>query len=203
MADNNTIDYDKDFFIWYGTASESEKELSATVAKYEEKYFREMIFKPDSIISDFIKIEYEDSNDYQDVPEKLRGITNYRYYIEDLNGDCIGMVNAKDRTMTIAPEYASDKVTILHEMIHIYINIINEFYCFFHDILFLCLYNELKSKISDLDQRILSHSHAFRSEDITRKGGEHGILFFLKSLDLDLRCGYKLGTVCSYGRDNM
>ena len=203
MADNNTINYDKEFFIWYGTASEQEKELYVTVAKYEEKYFPEITFKPDSIIWDFIKFGYEDSSESCDIPKELQGITNYRYYIKDLDGDCIGTTNGKNRTMTIAPEYVNDKVTILHEMIHIYINIINEFYCFYREVLFLCLYNDLKSKISDLDKRILSHSNAFNSEEISRKGGEHGILFFLKSLDLDLRCGYKLGTVCSYGRDDM
>ena len=36
---------------------------------------------------------------------------------------------------------------------------------------------------------------------ITNAGGSHDVLFFLKSLDLDLKLGFKLGTVCGYGRD--
>lgn len=72
---------------------------------------------------------------------------------------------------------------------------------YLHDILFCCLYNELKTKVPDLDKRIVDYTHALRQQRITIEGGSHDLLFFLKSLDLDFRCGYKLGTVCGYGRD--
>jgi hypothetical protein len=69
------------------------------------------------------------------------------------------------------------------------------------DMLTFRLYNHLKPKIENLDERILNHAHSLRQEDILIRGGSHGILFFLKSLDLDLRLGLKLGTVCGYGRE--
>ena len=69
------------------------------------------------------------------------------------------------------------------------------------------LYLDLKGKLSadnpgypndDLD--VLIHKHANFSDVllIAEQGGSHDLLFFLKSLDLDLRFGYDLGTVFGY-----
>jgi len=88
-------------------------------------------------------------------------------------------------------------------MIHVYEDNFFENAMFYRDIVFLCLHNDLKAKISDFDDLIISHSHVTNGQNITLRGGEHSALFFLKSLDLDLRCGYKLGTVCGYGRDEI
>jgi hypothetical protein len=86
-------------------------------------------------------------------------------------------------------------------MIHAYESLLEKRWHVYHDILMISLYNELKSKIDDLDSRILNHTHSIPQVRITEQGGSHDLLFFLKSLDLDLRCGFKLGTVCGYGRD--
>jgi len=64
------------------------------------------------------------------------------------------------------------------------------------------LYKKLSSQIEDLDSRILAHANIHSGTDIAQRGGSHDILFLLKSFDLDLQCGYKLGTVCGYGRDD-
>ena len=94
-----------------------------------------------------------------------------------------------------------DKKTLLHEMIHLfesrakYLNpIINEW-------LYRFLYRKLSSRISDLDDRILHHAYSNLSSNMENLNGLHGILFYLKSLDLDIRCDYSLGTICGYGRD--
>jgi len=207
MNDNNSINYNKLFGSWFETATLADRQLYITVLQYEEDYFPDMTFKPDSIISDFIRLEMPCDNgvyvtDYEDGPEELFSISDgyYRCFINNLD-DSIGRVNKKERTLTISPEYANDKSTILHEMIHAYISLVDYYAQFYHDILLLCLYNNLKGKISDLDNRILGHAHVWKCTEITKRGGSHDILFFLKSLDLDLRCGYKLGTVCGYGRD--
>lgn len=63
------------------------------------------------------------------------------------------------------------------------------------------LYNKLNPEIPDLDDKIAGRANILSGMDIYIQGGKHDILFFLKSLDLDLRCGYKLGTVCGYDRD--
>jgi hypothetical protein len=81
---------------------------------------------------------------------------------------------------------------------------------FIRDALLISFYNDLKGKLStcnpgypnaDLDSLILDHAHFHNGKTITMIGGEHDVLFYLKSLDLDLRLGYQLGTVCGYGWD--
>lgn len=72
---------------------------------------------------------------------------------------------------------------------------------FIRDVLLLGLYNDLKGRITDLDSHILAHANIHSGTSITVEGGNHDVLFHLKSLDLDLRRGYPLGTVCGYGRD--
>ena len=76
---------------------------------------------------------------------------------------------------------------------------------FYRNILFFCLYNALKPKLEqdgiDLNKLISNHSHVAERQRITALGGQHDILFYLKSLDLDIKMGYELGTVCGYGRN--
>ena len=75
---------------------------------------------------------------------------------------------------------------------------------YYHEVLLLALYKTVKSQITeqgfDLDQLIFGHSNIAEAQRGVSIGGEHGILFYLKSLDLDLKMGYELGTVCGYGR---
>lgn len=63
---------------------------------------------------------------------------------------------------------------------------------FYHDAVLYCLYR-------DLNERIEAHGHILNSSQIAKTGGVHDILFLLKSFDLDLKMGYKLGTVFGYG----
>jgi hypothetical protein len=115
------------------------------------------------------------------------------------------MTHKADSILHIHPKHITDVTVILHEMIHAYERMLlldNSISGqIFRDTLTLCLYNSLKPKINDLDIRILDHSHVSRQWRLNNTGGFHGILFFLKSLDLDIRLGVKLGTVCGYGRE--
>ena len=62
----------------------------------------------------------------------------------------------------------------------------------------MSLYLDLKNKINDLDKRISDLSYLYSLSSIRRFGGEHNLLFLLKSFDLDIKRGYELGTVFSY-----
>lgn len=66
----------------------------------------------------------------------------------------------------------------------------------------LRLYNKLKPLIPEIDSLMTSHCDRLDYTSTFKKGGNHGLLFYLKSLDLDLRCKYPLGTVCGYHRVN-
>lgn len=191
--------YDK--YCLYLQYNEEQMRLAVLIEGYELEYFEDMKFEPNSIVDDFIKFEYnnEQTYSYDDFDISLdKGY--YRYYVEKLDGPA-GIAYTKERKIVIDSDYAEDKGTILHEMIHAYEALINKYWPVFHDILLISLYNDLKIRIDDLDARILNHTHSISQVRITEQGGSHDLLFFLKSLDLDLRCGYKFGTVCGYGRD--
>ena len=88
-------------------------------------------------------------------------------------------------------------------MIHAHEQIIKDFkYRIFSENLLLQLYNKLSHKIENLDDIIKSHSEFIHQSDMAVNSGEHGLLFLLKSLDLDIRFGFPLGTVFGYGYDD-
>ncbi|MCD8379618.1 MAG: hypothetical protein LUC95_04675, partial [Lachnospiraceae bacterium] len=84
-------------------------------------------------------------------------------------------------------------------MIHLHEFVLNDLPMFYHDAYFYCLYKSLKNQIADLDDRIEARGHLLNEQQLYRQGGLHNILFLLKSFDLDLKKGYKLGTVFGYG----
>ena len=127
----------------------------------------------------------------------------FNVYIKDLDEDVGGQTDCKNKNIFINSNYSEDKATILHEMIHAHEVILASRESFYHDILLLSLYNDLREKITDIDKKILAHTYAINGEIISEQGGSHNILFLLKSFDLDLRCGFELGTVCGYGRKEM
>ena len=187
-----------------------EERLQEKMMEYEEAYFEDFTLKPDSILRDFICFEVKDDSDKwveiaEDLPDTgLFYCVPYVIKIADLDG-AAGEYDIESRTITIGSEYVDDQKVILHEMIHAYINLFeNSKYAIIATLLeclLLRLYTELKTKISNLDGRIIDHAHVIGQEDFRGKGA-HGLLFFLKSLDLDIRLDLPLGSVCSYGRDD-
>lgn len=186
---------------WWANRTSDELELHSKILEYEEEYFEDMCFEENSIIHDYLAFSDEDGNEYFDECFYDLQSSKYRYYVNTLADGTMGQTNLEEHTIAISPDYKDDKTVILHEMIHAYSNTMNEVNPTHKDILLLALYNKLKEKIHDIDKRILSHAHDLLQYDVTLTGGYHDVLFYLKSLDLDLRCGYKLGTVCGYGRD--
>jgi len=187
--------------------AEEEKRLWEKVEEYERTYFEDFTLQPDSILRDFIVFEIKDdsgnwSESFEDLPDT--GLFNFEmpfaFKIAALDG-VAGICNTESRTITIDPEYSDDQKVILHEMIHAYIGLFKgDQFSVFLECLLLRLYNMLKTKIPDLEDRIVNHAHTIRQEDFYDHGS-HGLLFFLKSLDLDLRLNLPLGSVCSYGRE--
>ena len=193
-------EFNSQYSEWFETRTTEDLELHMAVLEYEDEYFADMTLKMNSILKDFLAFSYEDGvEDSYDLYCDLEAY-HYRYYVKKLEGYA-GITDLGQRTITIDPKYAKDKATILHEMLHAHENIISELTPFLRDVLMFCLYKKLKEEVSELDNRILDHIHILHGVEITNQGGNHDILFFLKSLDLDLRNGFRLGTVCAYGRD--
>jgi hypothetical protein len=183
----------------------SDYRLLEKIGEYEESYFEDFLLTPDSILHDFLcyQVEMEPGKwceTFDDLPPMELALNGYTFKIGKLDG-CAGLCDNESRTITIVSECVDTPRVLLHEMIHAYINILTEGPLFsMSEYLILMLHKNLSEKIKDLDERIVNHAHMISQEDFDRCGW-HGILFYLKSLDLDLRLDLPLGTVCGYGRD--
>lgn len=194
-------------------------DLDNKAEELQEKHFQDMRLEKGSIVEKYIWLSYTDGHSEYSLPEEWQqqlDANNYTYTIGQLRENISGETNNLTRTVTIAPQYENDNTVLLHELIHVFEALYNckesfynpygekvdaSVYPFIRDALLLALYNDLKVKIPDLDNRILAHANIYSGINIANEGGNHDILFLLKSLDLDLRLGYKLGTVCGYGRE--
>ena len=187
---------------------------------FAEVYFDDLRLSKGSIAEKFLWLDYVNGGKEYSLPDSWEhqlDITNYSFKIGRLPKYVAGCVNHRTRTVIIKQEYEKDDVVLLHEMIHVFQGLYDYsgkppmysidgtkvescVFPFIRDALLVSLYTELKSRIDDLDERILAHANIHSGVKIAQEGGNHDILFFLKSLDVDLRCGYTLGTVCGYGR---
>ena len=200
----------KMFDEWFMEMTPQEKRLAELVYEYEEKYFADFCFKPESIIEPFVEYKRKHPANGEWVKNRVTlpyeitslAYSYYRMKVEELDEGVGGMTNVKDRVIIIPPNNIDRKNIVLHEMIHAYLAVLcKSFFSHHREVLFFCLYKDLLRKIPELDERIMFHSCEVNRNRIERRGGEHGILFLLKSLDLDLKCGFKLGTVCGNGHD--
>lgn len=193
-------------FEWAQRASQADLELQEKVYSFSDM-FEDMIFAEGGSTFDFIKCQSKqaETDEWEDdavsLPDEIEYFSYgyFTYHVKDLNDGVAGQFDGRDFSLSVAPEYIENDSVILHEMIHLHELVIDLQPQFYHDAILFCLYKDLSKKISDLDERIEAHGHILNSSVIARAGGTHDILFLLKSFDLDLRKGYKLGTVFGYG----
>lgn len=185
--------------------SKENRKLLEVVHEYEA-LFADMCLEAGSAVHDFVAYEIEtdtgrfmeaSDDHYLDLDSQ-----QWRFYVRNLRDqETLGITFQNERKVVISRAHKNDLPVILHEMIHAHETILRQYAPFYHDILLLCLYRELENKIPNLYERIIHHTHELFGLEIMRNGGSHDMLFFLKSLDLDINMGYPLGTVCGYGRD--
>lgn len=214
----------EDFKICARTAPEEDVALCERASEFEE-HFADMLF--DSSIVDDADEWTEDGESFDFQPEELHDFTLswVRFsvapldngargaFIDDLNtpiqiwptAESIGLrryigdpEDYKCAQVIISPEYANDDGVLLHEMIHVYENVLDDFPTFYRDILLWQLYKRMSRKISDLDQRIQAFTHLSNQQKLDAIGGCHDVLFLLKSFDLDIKMHYPLGSVLGY-----
>ena len=216
--------------IWLSEqATNEEKQLINKVEDFGD-YFNDMLFDPDSITYDFIKCQVElqktgeseetgkpeETVELKDdefpIPNELKCFSYnfFHFKVEEMMG-CDGKFNHQEQALYISPMFLERKEDtedekkkkdsiILHELIHLHEFVINDLPLFYHDTLYWVLYTDLKEKIPELDEIITRHAHILTESKFYSKGGLHDILFLLKSLDLDIKKGYPLGTVFDYDR---
>lgn len=197
-------------YEWFQQASEQDKFLANRVMELGE-FFDDMQFKAGSSTQDFVMCKMKISNapDWIDSPVRLPDELEYFDYCyfwysvtEYDNPDTIGRFDREKKELSISQSHIENNTVILHEMIHLHEYVISVLPLFYHDAILISLYNDLLKAIPDLPQRIMEHGHILNEQDLYELGGLHDILFLLKSFDLDLKMGYRLGTVFGYGMAN-
>ena len=208
------------FMNWYWhESSEKERALWDKVAAMMYDYFEDMLFRRDSITEPFSRVQtlaakgdiYSDEymdGEWEDevlsLPDTLEYFSaeNVRVSIDNLS-QAKGMFHIRSEDgvpeIVISKNYIDDDTVIAHELIHLHETILEDSLPYACDIVFWALYQDLKTKIKNLDEIISRHLSLLNIRDINREGGKHDLLFFVKSLDLDLRLGKELGTVFDYG----
>jgi hypothetical protein len=184
------------------------KALAARVERYDALYFGDMAFRPGSIPEWFTTFEDQAGNGrwghcsmYDPYVDRPPMLNRYTFKVTHLGSDDAGICSKKDRTVKIDERDAEDPLVIMHEMIHVYEQCYTQREA---DIAIYALARHLRQKIKRLDDMVYFFLH-FRTRDefpnlIT---GDHGLLFFLKSLDLDLRLDVPLGSFCGYGFEDI
>ena len=179
------------WFEYYTSASKEDIHVFEKVQQFSS-FFKDMLFEGS-----------ENELEELAVPEELAYMdyTWFTYRVMELENSG-GYYDHKNQVLAVANTIDEKDYNpiILHEMIHLHEDIINEFPLFYHDVLFWNLYSKLKKKIENIDSIIKDNTFLYESLDRYNTGGLHDLLFLLKSFDLDLRMGYELGTVYGYGK---
>lgn len=81
--------------------------------------------------------------------------------------------------ISIASEFAEDNSTLLHKTFRAFEYLVEKLteYSQLHDVVYLCLYEDLKSKIPYFDRLMIKQAHLLTGVDITEQGRRHDLLF--------------------------
>lgn len=142
------------------------QDLRDRATEFAELHFRDMSLISDlsnpSTIHPFLVFELDDEPMLATIEFGFElDVGKFNFIIGDLGDGFAGECDRVNMTITIAPQYAEDDIVLLHEMIHAFEYLMEKLagYSQLHDVVLLCLYNDLKSKIPDLDMRIIDHAH--------------------------------------------
>jgi hypothetical protein len=190
---------------WWKKRSPAEFDLEGSIYAFEEHYFKDLTLTDPRIRRKLLRYEVQmDIGRFTEVEDAgdlhLSLSFNYWTFRFRKHPDWIGLCVYKTRTIYVNPDLCGvdREATIVHEMIHAYeaqlSNSLREW-------LLLDLHDRMIKRIKPgrLRGMINKSTHSLFHE------GVHGALFCLKSLDLDLRFGWKLnlGTTFGCGREEL
>lgn len=183
---------------WLMNQTEEEAELYTRVLVLEQ-YFSDMCFEKETATGIYMMRNGEKYN-------FIEGLSVEEQYfcvkLADTQKDMPAYIDVNKREIVINPSYRNDTAVILHEMIHAHEISLEKYNPLLREIILIELYKNLKCKLRDLgisiDDLIYFHANVLHNKDLENEGGYHGLLYFLKSIDLDLKCGFELFTVFGY-----
>lgn len=182
---------------WFENKTEKEEDLELFIS-LQEDLFSDMLFEKGTITGDYM---LRNGKHLTFEPRLSMDEQYFRFIVED-NAKYDAYTDVDTRKIVVDKKYIKNKPTILHEMLHAHEFILEKRKPLLKEIVLLELYKDLKPKLSqkniDIDTWIFTHANIPHNEDLADTGGEHDLLFFLKSIELDIRCGFELLTVFGY-----
>lgn len=119
-----------------------------------------------------------------------------RFHVIEPTDDTTGEYDTRNKTIGITAN--ADITTVLHEMIHAYEHQIDGLNPAIRQYLAIKIWERVCQKVPNLDARVLEHLKPIELRELENEGGQHDVLFLLKSYDIDLRLGRELGTTMGY-----
>ncbi len=185
---------------WYVTCSPAEAQLRLQAIKYEERYFRDLTLQEARIRKRILRWEEEEDGRmvwyHHDTSITLGRRWIFRY-CPPQSGSC-GDCNFEKRTIRIFQGFSpeEEKSTLLHEMIHAYESMLSPTWN-----------NWLLLDLNDRMRRVFGPRKVRRWIDLTAhimaEQSGHSCFFLLKSIDLDARLDWQVGTTFAYGRKSL
>lgn len=152
-------------------------------------------------LDDMLILSWTDTGQYagsSGMDMYLEPLEQVTFKVMDLEDGTGGIWDPVTRTLMIARKYADRDSVVLHELLHVYEDAVNGAkWASYRYTLVFHYYRKLKGFIGNLDDIITMFMDLSNIEHFMR-GGEHSILFILKSLELDMRNGWDPGTVFGY-----
>ena len=192
----------KQFIKWFENRTPEESQLYFMVIDFDERYFTDLRLtekNAERLLSYEVQADDGKWEKVIDDPPLFIGINpgNWIFRFCRFRDDTIGRCHRKHRIIQIRPglNEKEHKSTVLHEMIHAYEMMLPEIY---REWLLLELDKKLARKIT---RKHLNDCIDVSLHVITHHRHYHGLFFLFKSLDLDLRLRWPLGTVFGYGQD--
>ena len=192
----------KQFIKWFENRTPEESQLYFMVIDFDEKYFTDLRLTEKNAERLLAYEVQADDGKWEKVigdPSLFIGINpgHWIFRFCRFRDSTIGRCHRKHRIIQIQPglNEKAHKSTVLHEMIHAYEAMLPEIY---REWLLLELDKKLARRIT---RKHLNDCIDFSLHVIAHHRHYHGLFFLFKSLDLDLRLRWPLGTVFGYGQD--
>ena len=191
MAPSTARRKDRDrFFQWLKTtATDAERALRMTAVEYEDRYFQDLTLEDGRAHKKLATHKEQDEDGkWVKVQDELQlGVTvSHWIFRYRTSPEFLGRCSYRQRRIEIklGLDETTFKGTLLHEMIHAYEDML---FPPLREWLLLDIYKRMEKKLGERTVRRL-HRHNTNTVFIKRA---HGVLFLLKSLQLDERLGWK------------
>lgn len=128
--------------------------------------------------------------DSEDVPARHLADERLFFRVGRTPDGARGAFCEREQALVLLPEAAGDDAALLHAMTHRFVSALGRLPSVYQDVAQMDLQLRLRGRMPDLEETLCAFARQAQKD-----GGEHGALFLLKSFELDLRFGWRLGAV--------